>query len=136
VILGHLIAEIETTAQRAFDHKNLNDLGQELATAVVLLESARDWILARGSAAFGNVLAGSVSFLKLLGVVCGAWQMTRAALAAEQLKQADGCDLSYLEGIVDLARFFLSEGLPEADMHCSMMKAAGNSVMAYREEAL
>ena len=135
-MLTHLISDIETTARVALDDKSLNDLGQELANAVVLLEGARDWIVARGATGIGDVLAGGVSFLRLLGAVCGAWQMTRAALVADRLKQKVGNDTSYMQGIVDLARFFLSQVLPEAAMHSIMMKGAGSAVLGYAEDAL
>lgn len=134
--LDLLIETIEVTARQALEDKRLNDLGQGLANSVVLLEGARDWILGRSNAMIGEILAGGDAFLRLLGTICGAWQMTRAALVAASLKEEESSDSLYLQGIVDLARFYFAQVLPQADMHASLMKQAGPAVLAYAEDAL
>jgi hypothetical protein len=50
-----------------------------------------------------------VPVLRQLGLVCGAWQMARAALVARRL----GDDV-YQRGIVDLAEFYCAHVLPQA----------------------
>lgn len=133
--LNILIGEIGITARQALDDGRLAELGKGLQHSMTILENARDWIIARAKAAIGDVLAGSVSFLRLLGTVCGAWQMTRAALVAERLKTEEPSNLVYLEGIIELALYYCAQVLPQADMHATMMKTAGTAVLTYAEEA-
>ncbi|MEH2563675.1 acyl-CoA dehydrogenase [Bradyrhizobium sp. AZCC 2289] len=133
--LNILIGEIGITARQALDDGRLAELGKGLQHSMTILENARDWIISRAKAAIGDVLAGSVSFLHLLGTVCGAWQMTRAALVAESLKTEEPSNPVYLEGIIELALYYCAQVLPEADMHATMMKTAGTAVLTYAEEA-
>lgn len=80
------------------------------------------------------VLAGAVPFLHLCGVVCGGWQMARAALAAQRKLAAGDSDAAFYRAKVATARFFADQdlsrarGLAEATMH------AGASTMALAEE--
>jgi len=125
--LSCLIEKIRATASEASGGTQ-SELGKELADALDILASARDWILDERTEA-GELLAGSVSFLQLLGVVCGAWQMARAALAADRLRVGGSDDAAYLESIIELAQFYFAQVLPQAAMHAKMMKRAGTAVL-------
>jgi hypothetical protein len=60
------------------------------------------------------VHAGAVPFLKLMGIVCGGWQMARAALAAQAaLDRGDG-DAGFLKAKIATARFFADHVLSQA----------------------
>ncbi len=124
--LAGLIDRIRATA-----HETLKspypELGEELAEAADALVSARAWIVADETGT-GELLAGSVSFLHLLGVTCGAWQMARAVLAAEDLKNGGSGDAAYLQEVIELARFYFAQVLPQAAMHAKMMRRAGSVV--------
>ena len=80
------------------------------------------------------MLAGAVPFLHLCGVVCGGWQMARAALAAQRKLAADSGDADFYRAKIATARFFADQdlsrarGLAEATMH------AGASTMALGED--
>jgi len=128
VALDHLIEEIRVTANQTSNGAQ-PELGAELLEALAILASARDWII-DAETGMGELLAGSVSFLHLFGVVCGAWQMARAALAAERLKASGSGDADYLQEIVELARFYFAQVLPQAAMHAKMMRGAGSVVLA------
>lgn len=123
VALTGLIDSIRATAGEALNSPQ-PELGAELAEAIDTLVSARDWILADNTG-MGELLAGSVSFLHLLGVICGAWEMARAALAAERLKASGSGDAAYLQEVIELARFYFAQVLPQAAMHAKMMRRAG-----------
>lgn len=125
--LVRLIEKIRATASEASGGTQ-SELGNELADALDVLVSARDWILDDRTEA-GELLAGAVSFLQLLGVVCGAWQMARAALTAERLRVSGSGDAGYLESITELAQFYFAQVLPQAAMHAQMMKRAGAVVL-------
>ena len=58
--------------------------------------------------------AGAVPFLKLMGIVCGGWQMARAAVAAQaQLARREG-DAAFLKAKIGTARFFADHFLSQA----------------------
>jgi 3-(methylthio)propanoyl-CoA dehydrogenase len=127
VTLTGLIDDIRATVGQASD-SGLSDLGGELAEALDLLASTRDWILNEDTE-INELLAGSVSFLHLLGVVCGAWQMARAVLAAERLIASGLGDEGHLQGIIELAQFYFAQVLPQAAMHAKMTQRAGAVVV-------
>ncbi len=61
------------------------------------------------------VFAGAVPFLKLMGIVCGGWQMARAALAAQQeLAAGKEGDAAFLKAKITTARFFADHLLAQA----------------------
>jgi hypothetical protein len=60
------------------------------------------------------VYAGSVTYLKLAGIVLGGWQMARAALAAHRKLAAGEGDASFLRAKIVTARFFADHVLAGA----------------------
>ena len=87
----------------------LGGLGSRLAAAVDGVEGTLRWILDGGNERLAEVQAASVPVLRQIGLVCGAWQMARAALAARRLG-----DDAYHRGIVELAEFYFAHLLPQA----------------------
>ena len=58
--------------------------------------------------------SGAVPFLKLMGIVCGGWQMARAALVAEK-KLAEGAgDAAFYKTKITTARFYADHVLSQA----------------------
>jgi len=73
-----------------------------------------DWIVATYGTDVKAVHAGAVPFLKLMGIVCGGWQMARAALAAQgALARGEG-DSAFLQAKIATARFFADHFLSQA----------------------
>jgi 3-(methylthio)propanoyl-CoA dehydrogenase len=62
-----------------------------------------------------RALAAAVPLLELFGVVCGGWQLSRAALAAEQLRGRPGADVAFCEAKLLTARFYGDHILPRAE---------------------
>jgi hypothetical protein len=104
----------------------IDALGQTLATASVpdlqvigarLREGARalsdavDWILATGTSDLSAVLSGAVPFLHLCGVVCGGWQMARAAQVAQRALDLGHCDRAFYRSKIATARFYADQDL-------------------------
>src|SRR2546427_9009438 len=58
--------------------------------------------------------AGAVPFLKLMGIVCGGWQMARAALVARQRLSEGKGDKSFYEAKIKTARFYPDHVLTQA----------------------
>jgi hypothetical protein len=85
---------------------NLREIGAALARALANLREATDWIVTVFPAQPAAVAAGSVYYLKLMGVTCGMWMMARSAeIATRQLAAGEG-DPAYLRAKLQTARFF------------------------------
>lgn len=92
-----------------------------------------DWLLERGGERLGEAQAASVPVLRQLGLVCGAWQLGRAALAARRQGTAgDG----YYEGIVELAEFYGAHLLPQATAWGVAARDSAGRCAAFAEEYL
>jgi acyl-CoA dehydrogenase len=90
----------------------------------ILEESARDENLP-GAAAF--------NFLMLFGIVCGGWQMARAALVAAK-GASRAADPRFLAAKLATARFYADQILPRAQTYALAVTAGSASVMAFEEE--
>ncbi|HTN66397.1 MAG TPA: acyl-CoA dehydrogenase [Burkholderiaceae bacterium] len=133
--LRALIGEIRATANAATEDASIAELGASLEQMSGVLESAADWIIACGKDSLGAALAGGVPFLRLLGLTCGAWQMTRAALAAQRQLREGPADPAYLRGIIELARFYFSHLAPQASAHAHTIMHGGKIVAGYPDTA-
>ena len=131
-----LLSQIDAVCEQleAGDDAQLHAIGARLREGSKSLADSVRWILATGMQDLNAVLAGAVPFLHLCGVVCGGWQMGRAALAAQRKLAAGDGDAAFYRAKVATARFFADQdlsrarGLAEATMH------AGASTMALAEE--
>jgi alkylation response protein AidB-like acyl-CoA dehydrogenase len=94
------------------------------------------FLLANGAGDPRAAFAGSVPFLKLMGIVAGGWQMARAALAAERLAGEPGADRDFLDAKAKTARFFAEHVLVEAGALRDAVVNGASSVMALAEEQL
>jgi 3-(methylsulfanyl)propanoyl-CoA dehydrogenase len=80
-----LIADMERAAA-SFDGASGDDLvaiRRQLQAAIAALSEAVGWIRSTGRNDINSALAGATPFLHLLGIVCGGWQMARAAVVAQ-----------------------------------------------------
>ncbi len=105
-----------------------------LAAGIKAVEECVTWIVAAYVTDIKAVHAGSVPFLKLMGIVCGGWQMARAALAAQRkLTDKDG-DASFYRAKIATARFYADHVLAQAPgLRNTVMRGAAG-VMALAEE--
>ena len=79
--MGALMDDMRGLEQKLSHSANseLAAIGAAFATGIQALERATGWMLETHAANPNLALAGSVSYLMLVGYVCGGWQMTRAA---------------------------------------------------------
>jgi hypothetical protein len=77
------------------------------------------------------VYAGSFAYLRLCGLVLGAWQMARALLAAERLRDSDP---SFYDAKIATARFFAENLLPQAQALATSIIESGHSTNALELE--
>ena len=97
-----------------------------------------DWIAGTYKTDIKAVHAGAVPFLKLTGIVCGGWQMARAALAAkrklEGIKQGGTGDAAFFEAKIGTALFYADHVLSQAGGLRDSVLHGARGVMALTEE--
>ncbi|MFC4159578.1 acyl-CoA dehydrogenase [Chitinimonas lacunae] len=81
------------------------------------------------------VAAGSVPFLKIMGLVLGGWQMGRAVLVAKQKLHEVDADQSFLQAKLITARFFAQHLLPQVSGLAEAVLQGSDSVLALDEAA-
>ncbi len=131
--MGMLLAEMR--ADLPEDGSVPAELGAALKAGIDRLEQSVAWILACDDVP-RTVLPGATAFLRQVGLTCGAWQMARAAAAATAQLRAGNGDAVYLQGVVDLARFYACHLLPEAHTCATILMGGGPSVADFSEAAL
>ena len=87
----------------------------QLAAGSTALEAVVDFVVANTKSDPRAVFAGSVTYLKLAGIVLGGWQMARAALAAQQKLDGGDGDAAFYRAKIATARFFADHLLSQAD---------------------
>lgn len=129
-----LMDEMRATAAALAARASLANLGAALDADLDRLGQTLDWILARGRDHLADVLAGAVPFLRLLGTVCGSWQMGRAALAAQRRLDAGGDD--YYRGIIGLAGYWFGHHAPQTHSLACTVREGGARVSGFAPEHL
>ncbi len=105
-----------------------------LAAGIKAVEECVDWIVLTYASDIKAVHAGSVPFLKLMGVVCGGWQMARAALVAQKKLAAGDGDASFYQAKIATARFYADHVLAQAPGLRNTVVRGAAGVMALTEE--
>jgi alkylation response protein AidB-like acyl-CoA dehydrogenase len=133
-----LIDEMEKILKDLAATKNvhLSALGDRLASAMASLKEATQWIAQAYGANPAAVAAGSVYYLKLMGITCGGWMLLRSAqVAAKQLDAGEG-DAAFLRAKLLTARFYADHILPQAlGLSATTMRGA-DSVLAVEDALL
>ena len=133
--MRQLLAEIAETgaALRASDDVRLKAIADALGDGIAALDEATNWLIGNYDANPQAAAAGSVPFLKLTGIVVGAWLMARsAAIAVERLDAADG---DFYKAKLATASYFVQHVVPEANSYRDAIVGGAESVLAL-EEAL
>ena len=133
VAMRALIAEIEATVaelgKAAGD--DMAVIRDGLRDGAKALADATQWVLTSHDP--NAVMAVSVDYMMLTGYVCGAWQMGRAALAAQR-NLAAGEDPVFHEAKLVTARFYAEHVLPKAGALLRSVQSGGASILALTEE--
>ena len=74
---------------------------------------------------------GSFAYLRLSGLVLGGWQMARALLAAERLRDGDP---KFYDAKIATARFFAENLMPQAQALATSIVESGHSTNALEVE--
>src|SRR5487761_2645267 len=105
-----------------------------LAAGIKAVEECVSWIVATYATDIKAVHAGSVPFLKMMGIVCGGWQMARAALVAQQRLASKDGDAAFYQAKIATARFYADHILAQAPGLRNTVVRGAAGVMALTEE--
>jgi len=133
--LNSLLAEMRQVVVDSVRSKAHKQSGERLAEALNALEVARDLLLgSEKEPQFAATVA--YNFLMLTGFVCGAWQLLRQSLKAEQLLLEGATDALFLNSKQQTATFYISQILPRYRGYAQMIADGSEPVMAMSDEAL
>ena len=104
---------------------------KQLTIGRAAFEDAVAYILANAKSDTKAVYAGSFAYLRLSGLVLGAWQMARSLLAAERLRDSDP---TFYHAKITMARFFAENLLPQASALATSIIESGHSTNALEVE--
>jgi 3-(methylthio)propanoyl-CoA dehydrogenase len=105
-----------------------------LSAGVDAFSESVDWIIKTYPPDIKAALAGAVPFLKLAGIVCGGWQMARAALVAQEKLKAGEGDKGFYEAKIATARFYADHILTQAPGLRDTTMNGAPGVLALSEE--
>ncbi|SMF48514.1 acyl-CoA dehydrogenase [Pseudogulbenkiania subflava] len=131
-----LIEEMRTDTARvgALDGEAFRQLAAAQDVAIKELEGATRHLIEAATVDPRLAFAGAVPYLMLLGTVCGGWQMTRAAGAA-QARIAAGETAAFYRAKIDTALFYAEHILPRAMTHAYVVQHGARSTLALDESA-
>jgi len=131
-----LIAQIDALGETMAGSPvpDLQAIGARLREGSRAMSDAVDWILATGASDLNAVLSGAVPFLHLCGVVCGGWQMARAASIAQRELDAARGDRAFYQAKIVTARFYADQDLTRARGLADATIHAAASTMALAED--
>ena len=104
---------------------------KQLTAGRLAFEESVAYILANAKSDIKAVYAGSFAYLRLSGLVLGAWQMARGLLAAERLRESDP---AFYSAKIATARFFAENLLPQASALATSIVESGQSTNALEAE--
>ena len=132
-----IIARMRQTAQVLLisDDPDLLAISTQLSAATTAFEICVDYVLKNIKNDVKGVFAGSVLFLKLVGIVCGGWQMAVAADCALKRRISDSEDTEFYRAKLAVVRFYADHFLPQA-MAYQHAITEGSSATTLLEESL
>ena len=104
---------------------------KQLTPAREAFEASVAYIVPNAKTDIKAVYAGSFAYLRLCGLVLGAWQMARALLAAQELRAVDP---NFYEAKIATVRFFAENLLPQSQALATSILESGQSTNALTAE--
>ncbi|HJV06453.1 MAG TPA: acyl-CoA dehydrogenase [Chromobacteriaceae bacterium] len=123
-----LLAEVHATAAKLAE-AGYASIAANLDAAAKEAERCVAFILETFGSQPQLAAAGSVPFLKLMGIVLGGWQLGRAALIAKAKLAEDDADADFLNAKIVTARFFAEHLLPQVAGLATAIVAGADSVL-------
>jgi alkylation response protein AidB-like acyl-CoA dehydrogenase len=133
-----LIADMRKFAEELNHPKNVHlaAVADRLSSGITRLEEATQWIVETFPANPAAVAAGSVYYLKLMGITTGGYMMARGAKVACQQMDQGGGDAAFLRGKLLTARFYADHILPQAIGLAAAAMRGADSVLAVEDALL
>ena len=135
-----IIAQLRKTASElastssAAHAADLKVIAKRLDAGAKALEDVVDFVVANIKSDIKGVFAGSVSYLKLAGIVLGGWQMARAANIAAAKLDAGDVDADFYRAKLATARFFADHLLSQGQGLRDGIVDGSEAVMALEAE--
>jgi alkylation response protein AidB-like acyl-CoA dehydrogenase len=131
-----VVADIRKVAHELTSHadKSLHQIGASLADAVDALARAIDWLVPAYGEKPRDAHAVAVPYLRLWGIVAGAWQLGRAAMIASRHLHEGNGDARFLRAKIVTARFYADNLLPQASALSRSIVHGGESALALPAE--
>ncbi len=131
-----LLAELKQFDQVLSGSSNgdIRALRAHFAKGVQAASDCVDYILATAGRDPRAAFAGAVPFLKLMGIVCGGWQMAKAALISERKISQGQADADFHGAKIKTARFFGDHVLSQAQGLRDAVVGGAAAVMALGED--
>jgi hypothetical protein len=133
-----LLQEMERCAQEMAAVKNVHlaTIGDRFSSALPRLREATEWVVETYPHNPAAVAAGSVYYLKLIGITLGGFMLARSAtVAAKQLEAGQG-DPAFLRSKLLTTRFYADHLLPQTMSLCAAAMRGAESVLAVEEALL
>jgi 3-(methylthio)propanoyl-CoA dehydrogenase len=136
VVAKSLIAQVRDVAGQlgALEGDDYQAIAARLESGAAALEEVVDFVVANVKSDIKSVFAGSVTYLKLAGIVLGGWQMGRAALVSSAKLAAGEGDAAFYQAKVTTARFFAEHILSQADALRFAITDGAASILALPED--
>ena len=127
-----LVGEMRQVAKEleTIDQDKIGNMARLLSDAIDTLEKATDWILENYQADPNAPGTIAVNYMMLTGMVCGGWQMARAALCAQEKLNSGTDESDFYETKLVTARFYSEHYLPRTAAYLETISAGSESVMA------
>ncbi len=132
-VVGLIEATLAALARQ--DGGDFAALRKALERGAAAVGQATDYVVDNYSKDIRAVSVGAVPFLGLLGIVCGGWQMARAALAARARIDAGDTD-PFLTNKIATARFFADHVLTAAPGLAETIVGGAPGALAIDEDQL
>ena len=111
-VLEKFISEIGLLAEQLLEDDRLCSMGQALLDGKEQFREAAVWLGGRLAAQPNAAAAGSVPFMRVAGVVVGAYYLARSAQVARQLLDSGEGDSDFLNDKITVASFYAEQILP------------------------
>ena len=111
-VLEKFISEIGRLAEQLLEDDRLCAMGQALLDGKEQFREAAVWLGGRLAGQPNDAAAGSVPFMRVAGVVVGAYYLARSAQVARQLLDSGEGDSDFLNDKITVASFYAEQILP------------------------
>ncbi|MDN0075290.1 acyl-CoA dehydrogenase [Crenobacter sp. SG2303] len=134
--LQALIEEIRADVARVaeLEGEAFRQIAAGLEEALRVLEATASHLIATAANDMPLAFSGAVPYLMQLGIVCGGWQMARAACIAKARLDA-GDDVAFHQAKIVSAQFYATHVLPRAQAHAHAALHGGQATLALDESA-